>query len=218
MKRIAAIATMPGREEFLKKTIESLRGQVDEIRLYDNGKESVDLTDNGKFYFLKEYNEPVYYFSCDDDIIYPPTYIRDMIAAIDRYKSIVTHHGRKLTRKGVSYYRGGHVAYRCTGHVTRARTIDVAGTGVTGFRTDYFNPVNIYKSKHKCMSDLVFSMEARKQKKMIVVLPHKAGYIQAQKVPREKTIFGNHVLNDAEQSALADELQSLGAWRPSSKP
>jgi glycosyltransferase involved in cell wall biosynthesis len=209
MKIVVGIATFKGREEFLKKTIDSLKNQVDEINVYDN-EINPDLTDNGKFYFLHKYKEPIYYLSCDDDIIYPPTYAQDMIKAINECNSIVTHHGRKLVRKGVSYYKG-HTTYRCTGLVNKKRLIDVGGTGVTGFRTDYFNPIHIYKSEHKKMSDLVFALEARKQKKLITLITHKTGYIIAQPVPREQTIFGNHKDDDAEQSTLADEIQSLSS-------
>jgi hypothetical protein len=215
MKRVVGIATFKGREKFLEKTIKSLINQVDEINIYDN-EVNPDLTDNGKFYFLQNYKKPIYYFSCDDDIIYPPTYIKDMVNAINDCKSIVTHHGRKLQKKGVSYYKG-HVAYRCTHRVNRKKIIDVGGTGVTGFRTDYFNPIHIYKSEHKKMSDLVFALEARKQKKLITLLPHYAGYIVAQPVPREQTIFGNHVNDDSEQSMLADEIQSLSSSMPNLK-
>ena len=46
------------------------------ILIYDNKKENIDYKANAKFIFLKDYNEPVYYFSCDDDIIYPPDYVQ----------------------------------------------------------------------------------------------------------------------------------------------
>lgn len=215
MKVVANIATFKGREKYLEKTIESLKNQVDIINIYDN-EINPDLTDNGKFYFLQKYKEPVYYLTCDDDIIYPPTYAEDMVKAIKECKSIVTHHGRKLQRKGVSYYRG-HIAYACTKLVNKKRIIDVAGTGVTGFSTEYFNPVNLYKSNDKKMSDLVFSLEARKQKKIITLLPHRAGYIIAQPIPREQTIYGNHCNNDERQSILADEIQSLSSSMPNLK-
>ena len=215
MRVVVGIATFKGREEFLSKTIDSLKNQVDEINVYNN-EINPDLTDNGKFYFLHKYKEPVYYLSCDDDIIYPPTYASDMVKAIKECNSIVTHHGRTLTRKGVSYYKG-HKAYRCTNLVNRKRIIDVAGTGVTGFNTAYFNPVNIYKSNDKKMSDLVFSLEARKQKKLITLITHRAGYIIAQPVPRHQTIYGNHSNDDARQSELADEIQNLSASTPNSK-
>jgi len=216
MKTVVGIATFKGRENVLKRTIKSLMGQVDEIRIYNNEKREIDLTDNGKFYFLQEYTEPIYYFSCDDDIVYPKTYIKDMIRSIEKHKTIVTHHGRKLKGKGVGYYRG-HLAFRCTGKVESDKVIDVAGTGVTGFRTDYFNPVDIYKSEYKCMSDLVFSLQARKEGKVITVLQHKAGYLIAQELPLNKTIFGNNVNNDSVQSSLADEIQSLFALMPNSE-
>ena len=207
MKIVVGLATFKGREEFLKKTIESLQGQVDEINIYDN-EINPDLTDNGKFYFLQNYKEPIYYLSCEDDIIYPPTYAKDMVKAINECKSIVTHHGRILKGQSNSYYKGGHTAFRCTHFVNKRRIIDVAGTGVTGFRTDYFNPTQLYKSEHKKMSDLIFSLEARKQKKLITVLPHRTGYIIAQPVPREQTIFGNHVNDDSVQASIANEIQS----------
>lgn len=210
-KVIIGIATFKGREEYLKNTIRSLRNQCDVIRIYDNEVREVDLTDNGKFYFLKEYTEPIYYFSCDDDIIYPPTYVQDMIQAIEKHGTIVTHHGRILKHGAVKYYRGGHTQFRCTGDQKETRLIDVAGTGVTAFRTDYFNPTELYKSEHKRMSDIIFSLEARKQGKKITVLPHSKGYIVAQPVPNEQTIFVTELDNDSIQTELCATILSLSS-------
>ena len=209
MKLVVGIATMKGREKFLQKTIASLMNQCDEIRVYNNENREVDYTDNAKFYFLQEYDEPIYYLSCDDDIIYAPTYCKDMKEAIDRTKGIVTHHGRFLKRKGISYYRGGHRAFRCTGVVDRERVIHVAGTGVAGWRTDVFNPVNLYKDPRQRMSDCIFSLEAAKRKVKITVLPHVVGYLVAQPVPYQETIFGQHRGKDQVQSAIADEILDL---------
>lgn len=208
MKIVIGIATFKGREEYLKKTIKSLKGQADQIRIYNNEERDIDLTDNGKFFFLQEYKEPVYYFSCDDDIIYPSTYVQDMINAIEKYKTIVTHHGRILLGKGRNYYRG-HKAFRCTGLVVNPCQIHVAGTGVTAFRTDYFNPVEIWKSENKKMSDLVFSLEAVKQERKITVLNHKSGYIVAQPVPIQETIYGTEINDCSRQNELADSILNL---------
>jgi hypothetical protein len=209
MKVIIGIATYKGREPFLKKTIKSLIGQADQIRIYDNEKRDINLTDNGKFFFLQEYTEPVYYLSCDDDIIYPPTYVKDMIKAIDKHKCIVTHHGRILTGgKGANYYRS-HKAFRCLGEVSRNVVLDVAGTGVTGFRTDYFNPSEIWKSEDKKMSDLVFSLEAKKQGKQIMLLTHPVGYLKDGGVPVQNTIFGQHSKLCPRQNELADSILGL---------
>lgn len=208
MLKIIGIATMPGREEVLEQTLESLKGQADDIRVYDNSK-GTNYTDNGKFFFLKDYSEPIYYFSCDDDIYYPPTYIKDMVFWIDRLNAIVTHHGRILVREIGTYYRGGHTTFRCTGIVNQVKKIDVAGTGVSGWRTDYFNPVNLYKAKDQRMSDLVFSLEAMKQGKDIYVLEHGAGYIKALFVPPNQTIHGQESRKDVRQGQIANEIFKL---------
>ena len=207
-KTVVGIATFKGREQTIKNTIRSLESQVDVIRVYDNEKRDINLTDNGKFYFLQEYEEPIIYFSCDDDIIYPPTYVRDMIEAIEKHKCIVTHHGRMLRGVGRRYYFE-HKTFQCLKENRAERVIHVAGTGVTAFDTSYFNPVDIWKSDDKRMSDLVFSVEARRQGKKIVVLPHGKYYFEYQHIPLNETIHGVDSRNDSRQSELADLILTL---------
>jgi len=219
MKRTINIATMPERVNHLRLTLESLEGQFDEIRIYLNGFKTVptwlqkytiaqgdDLTDNGKFYFLQFVEEPEYYFSADDDIIYPPTYADDMVKEIEDYGIIVTHHGRVLTNQYVSYYRG-HAFFHCANEVHSHCFLDVAGTGVTAFSTEYFNPKEIYKSPDKCMSDIIFSMAAKKLGKKITVVPHVCGYIKPQ--PVEESIYTKHHRNEDRQIELANEIIEL---------
>jgi hypothetical protein len=208
IKTVVGIATFKGREPYLAKALESLQGQADYIHVWDNNVEPVDLTDNGKFYFLKLYKEPVYYFSCDDDITYPPTYIADMVAKIDQHGCIVTHHGRKLRGLDLSYYRG-HEMFHWNYDNKFEGLIDVAGTGVTGFRTDYFNPIDIWKSPDKRMSDLVFSLEAAKQRKRIVVLQHGHGYLKYLNVPAAQTIHGTEANREHRQIEIANEIWKL---------
>ena len=86
MKHIitANMATMPERIDIALKAIDSIYDQVDLIRIYLNkfDKYPKDLIDNkitliidedlkstGKFYWALEKNQ--YYFSIDDDLIYP---------------------------------------------------------------------------------------------------------------------------------------------------
>jgi GT2 family glycosyltransferase len=206
LKVVVAVATFKGREEFLKCTIKSIANQCDVLRIYNNEERDVDLTDNGKFYFLQEYTEPIYYFTIDDDIIYPPTYVRDMIQAIERHKTIVTHHGRILVDGQTRYYGARHKTFACLKENRIECLIDVAGTGVTAFRTDYFNPSHIWQSDNKRMSDCVFSLEAAKRNKKITVLRHNSRYFEYQKVPLEETIFGQDFHNDSVQTSICNEI------------
>jgi glycosyltransferase involved in cell wall biosynthesis len=202
---IVGIATFKGREELLKRTIESLDGQVDKIIIYDN-ELNTDLTDNGKFYGLTLQKKACYYFSCDDDIIYPSNYIQHTIQAIEKYNCIVTYHGRKLKGKGLEYYHG-HDAYSAFKNVSQDMQIDIAGTGVTAFKTSYFNPIDLINSQYKKMSDVIFSLEAKKQNKKILMLTHGQEWIKEQRT--KINIHTEQIKNSQTQTKLCDEILRL---------
>lgn len=202
---IVGIATFKGRELLLQRTIDSLKGQVDKIIVYNN-ELNTNLTDNGKFYGLNYVTKPSYYFSCDDDIIYPSDYIQKTIQAIDKHNCIVTYHGRRLKGIGVEYYRG-HDSYSAFKTVNNGMYLDVCGTGVTAFKTDYFNPTSLLDSEHKKMSDVIFSLKAMKDKKKMFMLPHSQGWIIEQ-----RTIVNIHteqIKNSQQQTTLCDEILNL---------
>jgi hypothetical protein len=197
-----------GRAKSLSKAVASLLGHGAKLHLYDNSRVILNTADNGKFYGLTQIKEPCYYFCCDDDLIYPPSYIPDMIAKIKEHNSIVTHHGRIVTKQGVQYYKG-HKAFRCFNDIDKDEQIDVAGTGCTAFDTEYFNPTELWLSPDLRMSDLVFSLEAKKQNKKIMVLQHKTGYIrQSSDVNLKDTIWASEQGNKR-QTELADEIFKL---------
>ncbi len=177
MKRIGCVATFKGREQALQLMIDSIKDQVDQLLIYDNSISTVDLTDNGKFAGLFRVDEPCYYFTLDDDLIYPPDYVQKMVEAIDYTGRIVTCHGRRLMGEDLNYYNG-HKYYSCLGEVPYDGLIDVAGTGVTAFRTDYFKPIQVAVNANQRMSDLIFSYYAKKEGKKIVMLPHAKGWIK----------------------------------------
>lgn len=199
---------MPGREESRLKACRSLRDQCDQIIVYDNSNNTVNLTDNGKFAGLLLCDEPCYYFSCDDDLIYPPDYIERMIEAIERTGSIVTCHGRVLLGENVPYYNG-HNLYTCLGDVCYNVKVQVAGTGVTGFRTDYFNPAHLAINSNQKMSDLIFSYYAMKEGKDIYMLPHQKGWIKQIDVPLSTSIHTTERVNQQRLTYTANEIYRL---------
>ena len=209
MRIVIGIATTGDRPNELKHTLESLNEQTvkpDLIHVHDNSKE-IDYTDNAKFIILSHLPDEVYFFSCDDDILYPEDYIEKTIEAIDKHKTIVAYHGRKLRGKGLNYYQD-HSAFRCDQSFIETKKIDVCGTGVTAFRTDYFNPKDIYKSEDKCMSDLVFSLEAIKQGKEITHIGHYGNWIIPQ-INSGTTIYDRFNKDCSRQSEIADEIITL---------
>jgi hypothetical protein len=206
MRVVVGIATFNKRN--LDRTIESLSTQAHDIRIYNNETRDLNLTDNGKFYFLSDYKEPVYYFTCDDDLIYPPDYVSKTIQAIETHQCIVSYHGRILRGLNRSYYRE-HTALQCTHGFMQTLELDVCGTGVTAFRTDYFNPNTIWSSPDKRMSDLVFSLEAAKQDKRIMHIGHQSKWIRYIDQAKGTTIYELESKNESRQIEIANEIWLL---------
>lgn len=205
MKTIVSIATKGDRPDQLKKTIASLENQCDELFIYDNTQRP-NLTDMGKFFYLSQLAEPCYYFSCDDDLIYPDDYCLRMRTAIFKYGTIVTCHGRILKEPVERYYKG-HDVLDFRAEQLQDKWVHVGGTGVMAFRTDYFNPVGIHESELKCMSDLVLSQEAKIQGKTIVAIKHPQNWIIQQEVLTGiSKQFGK---NDKKQTEIAQQILEL---------
>lgn len=225
MKRlpiVASIATYNGREDSLLTTLRSIRNQVDYIFVHTNGncnltdehlklidyrtEWNADLADNGKFFALKHELKEVYFLTMDDDLWYNPNYVKNMISKINEHECIVTHHGRKLIGLGLDYY-SGHRSFRCLASNLFEFEIDVAGTGVTGFKTSYFNP-KIWNAKDLRMSDIVFSLEAAAFKKKIMLIPHEYGDIK--QVGKDTGICGFFSCRPkSRQNELADEIYRI---------
>lgn len=212
-KIICGIATMDSRKNSLNKVLKSLQNQTikpDRIYIYNNDQQEFNATDNGKFFYFtteESKKESCYYFSCDDDIYYPNDYIETMINSIEKEKCVVSHHGRILNRLNVSYY-GGHQMFSCLRRNDYNGDIDVGGTGVTAFDTDYFKPLNVFESKFKRMCDLVFSLEAKKQNKRIVILKHNDKWLKDICDDLENSCFVNEKNNEI-QTELSNEIIKL---------
>jgi hypothetical protein len=224
MKRVGSFATFPPRKAQCLKMLESIKGQFDEVNCYFNnvfkrpewmpewvnvvcGGDN-DLTDLGKFYFLEPEQE-YYAFVIDDDIHYPPTYVEDMVKGIEQYGMIVTHHGRVLNEQSRNYYTG-HKTIRCLSDNKETIKLDVCGTGVTAFDTRYFNPYWIKYSLDRRMSDLTFSLEARKHGKEIIALPHSKTYFKNLEAPIETTIHNTMFRN---QKTLIEAMNKILALK-----
>lgn len=212
MRVIVGMATMKGREKAVTESVKSLmlNSRIpDDIIVYNNAIQP-DLTDNGKFFGLSLIDESVYFFSCDDDLLYPTDYIRKTIEHIEVQRCIVSYHGRKLvpSQVGKSYYKG-HKAYACLHNYPKTEEIDVCGTGVSAWSTEYFHPKDLHLSTDKKMSDLVFSLEAAKHGKKIMHIGHEGGWIKQIPIPIEKTIYGMEHKNESRQVELAKQIYEI---------
>ena len=205
MKITANIATHKGREEQLKVMLDSIAGQFDKIRIYDNDI-LPDKTDNGKFDALEWIEEPEYYFTLDDDIIYPSDYVERTLFYLHHYKCIVTYHGRILKEPCNEYYRG-HQVFDFKGALDVGKIVDIGGTGVMAFNTRYFHPKGLVNSKDKRMSDIIFSLEVAINDKLIVSCPRPYGYLKQQEVTT--SILSDRFGDTSRQVELAKKIIEL---------
>lgn len=161
MKSIFSLATIPRRKTGLKRVINSLINQVDKGYLILNNFKNIpkflynyknliilksqeigDRESLNKFYPLKLLKEDVFYFSCDDDIIYSSNYINYMKNKIQNLNCIITQHGKKFSKFPITNYKT-HIS--CRGlHFKNIKKKDInvpfGGTGVMGFNTNLFKP------------------------------------------------------------------------------
>lgn len=188
----ANLATIKSRSFTLQLVVDSLRRQVDLVRVYANDYTpdiegdnvevytGPDYTDNAKFYWL-QHSKGVY-LSCDDDLIYPSNYVETILKGLKKYPNTwITFHGRKLIGLDLKYYTG-HKVYKCLGQVTGDYEIDVPGTGVSAVNVNTIK-FDSLKWDYYRMSDIMVAKELAKQKIRVVCLGHKSGWIRAINAP-----------------------------------
>lgn len=223
MKIVVGMATMNTRQFTINQVFESMNNQtikIDKMFVYNNDMNIFDATDNGKFYYFetKEYQEDlesgkeVYFFSIDDDIVYPKTYIEDTIKAINKYNCVVTYHGRNLTTKSKYYYQAPHIDYQCKKEQDYSIKTDVLGTGVTAFNINYIKP-DIFNQDKKRMSDLLLSLQIAKEGKRIINLERRKDYFKMLYVDLANSCYFNEKANPV-QAKVANEIYDLTRIKP----
>lgn len=212
----AQIASIPNREDLLKLTVESLLLQVDQLNLMlncyrhtpeycyqpkiqfyhlDNKK-----GDAAKFYGLKKIKG--YIFTCDDDLVYPPDYIETMTKKLKEYnnKVIVTCHGRIMLEKPVANsYTSRKKAFHCLKEETRETFLDIGGTGVMAWHSDFFFP-DYDKITKKNMADIWVAKFSSEQNIKILHVPHREFWIKY--LHPGWTVWDDAFLDPREQTEL----------------
>ena len=200
---LATLASIPRRVALLECTVASLLPQVDELGVFLNGYNQIpafldhprivvarsqdheDRGDAGKFFWKPERG---YHLTCDDDLVYPPDYVRRMIEGIEAYEreAVVSFHGAQVIH--------GTFSSRCIFHCTRRLPEDVRahlpGTGVLGYHADLRLRFNFSEDfKHSNMADVWAAVKAKREQVPVYVRKHDGGWVVAQRDPESRTIY-----------------------------
>ena len=219
---VAGMATMPERLNTLNLVLDNLHPQVDVIELALNDFKRIpsilekypkvvpNLTTNekgdaNKYLNIGKYTND-YYFSCDDDIIYPKDYVETYIKAIDEKKSLITIHGSTIPpRKVKSYYKGRSMKAHCL-NACEESVVHVPGSGVSGFHTSFLK-LNYEKGfPVRNMADIFLGIQCQSQGVRCVSIKHSKGWIQGGLNKGRKTIWETHRHNDSVQTKYVNSI------------
>ena len=177
------------------QAVESLKGQVDTLYLCLNDFWEVpgelkqdwikilhlgkNLGDAARFYLLRNLGPlEAHVVSCDDDIKYPKSYVRDFLAAMSEHPdSLLTHHGRVA-----QYQNGQKFRYQSVmsfQHEAREiKRLTLPGSGVAFIPQSIFNRLKFTSLTYFNQADVHLACNCLKLGIPVVGLPHERHYFR----------------------------------------
>lgn len=225
----ASMATIPSRCNVLKKVVNSILPQVDKLNIFLNNYDHVpawlnhpkieversqdhcDLGDAGKFFWADRVKG--YHLTIDDDLIYPPDYVKVMISHVDRHhgKKAISLHGRKYNVLPIAtYYRSQFtVCVSCLRSFAGEISAHIVGTGVLAYHTDAVK-VSIADFKARNMADIWFSICCHRQNVERLIVEHGEKWVREdESINPKDTIAAWHIRNDGLQTWAVNQEQCI---------
>lgn len=207
------------RGDTLINTIQSIYNQCDiinvalndydeiPVELYDK-KINLFITDNDRgdaYKFYKLMDSDGYYFTIDDDLIYPENYTKYMVDKVNQYnrKSIITLHARTFNSFPInSFYNSKSTVYHFKKSLDKDRKVQFGGTGVMCFHTDLFKvPIEYFDKPN--MADVWVGKYAKENNIEITCVEHNGGFVKQQDI--DSSIYNTGLKNDDIQTKLTNE-------------
>lgn len=237
---VIGIATLESRHGMLKKTIDSLVGQSDYIYVYLNdypykhdwmfqyenrgvqfllGKDHLgDLGDAGKFILFNSIKDK-FYFSADDDIIYPKDYVEKTISEMtDKNISVLSYHGRRFGDQSLpikGYLKNCHQNTKRV-HFNAGNNqpeyVHILGTGVSCFDKVSLNdialPIQEMSYEYRNISDVWVSTILLKNHITPYIPKFKGNWINPNLTQKlSDTIFSKHLENDEPKDFFNKQME-----------
>lgn len=149
---VAGMATMPDRLPYLESVVETVRPQVDILRVYLNNFNKLpsflsaeegclsddaegDLGAEGKFYWIDGHDdtESDHYLTVDDDLGYPPDYVSRLLeeSEVRGDRAIVGVHGSRFSLPIEDFVTSREVRHRFYEGLIAPEPVHMLGTGTT---------------------------------------------------------------------------------------
>ena len=188
---------------FLQVPPELQRNQIKILYLGEN------LGDVAKFYLLRTQGHmDAHVLSCDDDIIYPQSYVRDFLNARATYPdTLLTHHGFTT-----GHYSGEEMHFARS--INQARPYFQPGSGVSFIPKSIFNRMEFSHTVHLNHADVHLACICQQLEVSIVGLPHGRDYLQ--RIPTAwPTLWGTfRRLPESDKQAIINEIRLSYSLQP----
>lgn len=220
---VVGLCSIPQRAALLRQTVKSLASQVDAFYIYLDDYDHVPdflqdchpqitvfrstdhpkLRDNGKFLAFPTLSMNCYYFTADDDIIYPPDYVSRMVQRIETYErqAVIGVHGVLLPEQAEGYFSAFRKVHMFKKGLERDALVNNLGTGTVAFHSSLLRGLDLTHFGTPGMADLHLSVFCKQRNIPMVAIARPEDWLQ--ELPSPNTSLYNEFRQaDDEQSAL----------------
>lgn len=220
---VASLCSIPERATLLQRTLATLAPQVDELHIYLDRYEAVPdfvshahprlrvvlsrevpgLRDSGKFLPLASLARECFYFTADDDLLYPPDYVATLVRRIEHYgrQAVVGVHGVLLPEQPVGYFSGYRKVFMFNQALERDALVNNLGTGTLAFHSGLLKGLTLQDFPTPGMADLHLSVFCKRNAVPMVAVARHDAWLNEQDSPNT-SLFHEFKDNDAPQRAL----------------
>ncbi|MGE8048826.1 glycosyltransferase [Pseudomonas monteilii] len=220
---VVSLCSIPERAELLRQVLASLAPQVDALHIYLDRYDSIPdfvrnchpqvtvylskdhpgLRDNGKFLAFSALAEDCYYFTADDDIVYPPDYVASMVRRIEDYErlAVIGVHGVLLPEQAEGYFTSFRKVHMFKKELERDALVNNLGTGTVAFHSGLLRGLDLTHFSTPGMADLHLSVFCKQRNIPMIALARPEDWLQ--ELPSPNTSLYNEFRQaDDQQSAL----------------
>ncbi|MGZ4954021.1 MAG: glycosyltransferase [Methylobacter sp.] len=227
---VVSLCSIPERAELLKRTLASLAPQVDRLNVYLDRYESEPefvrtchpqvrvilsgehpgLRDGGKFLPFSQIDKECYYFTADDDILYPSEYVRAMIRKIEYYdrRAVVGVHGVLLPDYPQGYFSGFRQVFLFKQALERDHLVSNLGTGTVAFHSSCLRGLDYRSFTYPGMADIYFSVFCKRNNIPMVAVARPENWLQ-EMASSSPTLYEEYRSADKHQASL---VQTNSPW------
>lgn len=220
----AGMASIPEREAQLKKTITGIIPYVDQLFLFLNDyvqvpswlsryekitpflsrQENTNMGDAGKFFGLNKISgDDFYYFTLDDDMLYPQNYIWKMTGKIEKYhrKAIVGCGGYIMKPEVNHFYNDRQSNWHIRQPNNEDRAVHILHTCLTAWHSSSLD-FRYEDCEKPNMGDIWLALAAQKKHVPMILIERPASWVLSQPLPVTETIYGQYRNNCLDQTTV----------------